>query len=60
MEAQKSQVFANAGASAAISNFKKKCHDRYADSSSAIQWNGGVTFKNGEVTDFFLPHQQLE
>ena len=44
MEAQKYQVFANAGASPTISNFKKKRHDRHARSRCAIQWNGGITY----------------
>ena len=42
MEAQRSQVFANAGSPAAISNFQEKRYDRYARSRSAMQWNGGI------------------
>ena len=36
-EAQKSQMFANAGA------FAEERHDRHAHSRSAIQWNGDIT-----------------
>ena len=39
VEAQKSQVFANAGASAAISDCQKNRHVR---KRSAKQWHGGI------------------
>ena len=42
MEAQRSQVFANAGSPSAISNFQEKRHAvECARSRSAMQWNGG-------------------
>ena len=49
MEAQKSQFFANAGTSAAISNFKEKRHDRHARSRRTILWNGGINKTNYKI-----------
>ena len=43
MEAQKSRVFANAGASVVIS---KKRHDRHAHSRSVVQCNGDINNAN--------------
>ena len=37
------KFFVNANASAAISNFQKKRHDRHARSRSVIHGNGGTS-----------------